>query len=189
MNNHLEHIKYAYNSSTNCSFYSYNIFKINHKKIELDDIFNFDLLLIGDYSKLKKHQSERVINEGLFSSKHTYKTKVIDAYGPVIKSTITSNDFKKLSYEMFEKKMNSIIDLMYNRKDLHEADDLYNFFNQSLIDLENFNLENCDFYFLDSNLFSNTRKHKLSFIYSYFISIVGINPDLNTFFILNFGND
>ncbi|PQJ20602.1 hypothetical protein [Tenacibaculum sp. SG-28] len=191
MKKSIEHIKHIRNNSKDCSFYICNIFRIENGKIEFNDIFKFDLLnekYFNTEKKLKEMgeswksfiQNERKETEP--------KSEIIESYGPIIKSKINSNDFEKLNYEEYELKMKSIFQSWRKSGDGFE-DELEKFHVKSINDLQNFNLEKRDYYFLNYMLIHDNKKHELNFIYSYFFKVIGIDYESNTFIKLNYGNE
>ncbi len=183
----VEHIKHSRLNSENCSFYICNIFKIDTHKIELNDIFEFDLLHEKYFHKERKLNKVTESQNRIFWK--TRETEIIDSYGPILKPTISMNDFEKLNFKEYNSKIESIIYSWRKDGDEYEASDLEIFHNKFLVELSDFNLENRVYYFLNSDLIEENKKHELKWIYSWFFTIIGIDAESNTILILNYGND
>ena len=133
----VEHIKHSRLNSEICSFYICNIFKIDNHKIELNDIFEFDLLHEKYFQKEKNLNRFSESQNGIFW-KTRNKTEVIDSYGPILKPTISMNDFEKLNFKEYNSKIESIIYSWRKDGDEYEASELEIFHNKFLIELSDF---------------------------------------------------
>ena len=184
-----EHIKHQRVNSKICSFYICNIFKTKADKIELIDILKSDLLN-ERYFQTKKQLKDKIENSKNYfrNEKNESKSIIINSYGPLIRNEITTKDFEKLNYQGYKSKIESIIN-NWGKTENELKDDLNTFHLQSLNELQEFNLENRNYYFLDSSLIEKQRKHEFDYSYSYFYTIIGIERKSNSLFILNYGND
>ncbi|MFL0353774.1 hypothetical protein [Xanthomarina sp. GH4-25] len=184
----VEHLRYVRTDSEICSFYICNLFKIDADKIELNDIFELDLLHEKYFlEKREQNRTSKIQNWNLKYPKN--KTKVINSYGPILKPTITANDFEKHNFKEYITKIELIIDSWRKAGDDYEAYDLEIFHNKFLTEFHDFNLNKRVYYFLDSDLIEQNKKHEFEWIYSWFFTIIGIDTESNTILILNYGND
>ncbi len=185
----VDHIVHNRKNSEDCSFYICNVFKIKNKKIEFNDLFEFDLFnekYFYSEKQLKEIKENNLLSS--FSTHDSTKAIIIDPYGPIIRSKIHLADFEKLSYEEYILKIKYTIESWRKTENGFE-EDLEKFHLKSLNELQSFDLEKREYYFLNAMLIENDRKHEFSYIYSYFFTIVGIDYKSNTFIILNYGND
>ncbi len=184
----VEHIKHSRTNSDICSFYICNIFNIDIAKIELHNVFEYDLLN-EKYFQSGKELKKTVESQNAFFKDVKNKTNVINSYGPLLKPTLSTIDFEIMDYKTYNSKMKFIIAKMKKSGDEYESLDLEKFHQQSLIDLQSFNLENREYYFLNADSIDNSKKHEFEYWYSYFLTVIGIDPKLNSVLILNFGNE
>jgi hypothetical protein len=102
---------------------------------------------------------------------------------------ITTIDFEKHNFKEYNSRIESIIDDKRKAGDDDEANDLKTFHAKFLNELNEYNLEKRDYYFLDSDLIEKKRRCELEWIYAWFFATIGIDERSKIVIILNYGND